>query len=239
MKSFKYIVPIILFVVFGGPIFAKKELQYRAAGVLPYAFDGNGTMQFLVGLSSVHGDQASDFGGLRDDEDNNDPVHTAAREGCEELMFIFDANESFEKLSVLADKHGKDFDVRKANSATYQMLYAAAKKASYSFSNNYRMYLVPIDYQENIVGRFQKRKDAYERKLRSCWNETTSLAWIAADAIFQKIDTRQDTDSIVINGVTLYEPFVQSLIVARSQGIIDAVQKSNLESQPVTSPSIV
>lgn len=199
----------------------EKHFSYHAAGVLPYAVDAHGKVSFLLGLSSVHRDQASDFGGLRDDIDDYYPKKTAAREGCEELMFIFDDNSSFEKILTLRKKYGKNFDISKAQSASYKQLAAAiSKNCLYSASNNYLMHFIEIPYQKDLPELFQQRKSSHAGLLPHCWNETLKLVWIRCDELFQAIDNRKPYGPVVIRNISLYEPFVQSLITARAHGII-------------------
>ena len=94
--------------------------SYHSAGILPYAIDQNNEIWLLVGLEPGRNNQAFDFGGKKDPEDNNNSAFTAAREGSEELLFIFDEDEQeFQRILNLGRAKGKNFDISKANSRTF------------------------------------------------------------------------------------------------------------------------
>jgi hypothetical protein len=217
----------VLFALLGAafaPLLGAKDLSYKAAGVLPYAIGNDGRIKLLLGVSS-HRNQASDFGGLRDDEDMQNPKVTAAREGCEELMFILDAEKAFARILALRNKYGNSFNPSKAKSTTYKTLRHALHKAPCAVNGTYRMYFTQIPYQKELPELFKHRKAAYSGSLPHCWHETTKIEWIDLCELLDAIDMRKDHNPIIINGITLYEPFVQSLLIARSQGIIATLSK--------------
>lgn len=179
-----------------------------------------GKVKVLLGLSSVHDDQASDFGGLRDAIDCYNPGQTAAREGCEELMFIFDHEADFKRLLVLRNTYGKKFDIVQASSSTYGHLYNGMDDGLSTFSDGYIMYFVNIPYQKNLSQLFLQRKALYEGLLPHCWDETVRLVWVDIDELFEAIDIRDLFRPVKIEDFNLYEPFVRSIKVARDQGII-------------------
>ncbi len=229
MKLFKLTILLTALWTSFGLSFGAKDFSYYAAGVLPYALDADGQLQFLLGLSSVHADQASDFGGLQDKIDDHYPQRTAAREGCEELMFIFDTDPSFKRILKLRNSYGKYFDMVKVHSVSYNRLYAAMSKSCLSsLSDNYIMHFIAIPYQENIPVMFQQRKLMYKGLLPHCWDETVRLVWVSVDEVFEAIAARSPFGPVVIKNFSLYEPFVKSLIVARSQGIIAQIKKTPL-----------
>lgn len=194
---------------------------YYAAGILPYAIDGTGKVKFLIGASSVHGDQASDFGGLKDLIDNNLSKKTAAREACEELMFILDDNITFKRIVSLCKKYKKNFDIGKSGSKCYQFLISALKNnCPYIINNGYIMHFVLIPYDETIVKRFRKRKTIFKEIVPKCWNETVSLAWVNLDHLLYAIKTKTHIQSITTENITLYKPFIKSIKIAHKSGII-------------------
>ncbi len=219
---------IALIGAFTGPLTA-ENYSYHAAGVLLYAHDDAGRTKILLGLSSVHGDEASDFGGLMDDIDRYRPELTAAREGCEELMFLFDSDSAFHELLLLRNKYKKNFDIAKAPSGSYKyLLNALADGCPYSLSEGYIMHFVKIPYQEHLPAVFSRRKSLYKTLYKGClphcWNETLSLVWADLDEVYTAIRMRASFEPITIKGCTLYEPFVKSLLVAESQKIILKIQ---------------
>lgn len=203
--------------------FGEKNFSYRAAGVLPYALGADGKVKFLLGVSSVHHNQVTDYGGLRDEIDKHHPKWTAAREGCEELMFLFDDNCAFEKIVALRNKQGKRFDAFKAGSQSYNQLFSSMSNAHFSVSDNYIMYFITLRFDESIPEVFRQRKSCYEGSLPDCWDETVKLIWVDADELFDVIDNKR---ILRIQNFNLYEPFVKSLVMARKQGIIAEIKKS-------------
>jgi hypothetical protein len=227
MKLFIYALLLLSLGANFGAGLAAENHSYVAAGVLPYAFDANGKVQFLVGLSSVHDNQASDFGGLHDKIDSYNAKRTAAREGCEELLFIFDTNPTFEKILTLRRTYKKNFNISTAQSSTYHRLYAAMhQNCCCSVSNDYIMHFIAVPYQENITALFQQRKLYYKGLLPRCWNETVQLIWVSVDQLYEAIDKRKTHGPVAIKDFNLYEPFVKSLMKARSQGIITHIKKT-------------
>jgi len=199
---------------------------YHAAGVLPYAYDQHGAVKILVGVSSVHGNKATDFGGLKDSEDGNNPYWTAAREGCEELMFILDQQSDFEEILKKRNKHGKQFDIFKAQSKTHTYLLTQLhrKKSCFcSSSNNYLMHFIQIDYQENLPALFEQRKKRYTSTVPYCWDETVKLVWLDLKKVLEAVTAKKHKNKLEVE---LYGPFAQSLRAALSTGIIERIIKS-------------
>lgn len=230
MKLLRFTVLLAVLGVAFGTLLGATDLSYKAAGVLPYAIGNDGRIKLLLGVGS-HRNKASDFGGLRDDEDMQNPKVTAAREGCEELMFALDTDEAFARILALRNKYGNLFDLSKAGSTTYKILRHALHKAPCSINGTYHMYFTQISYQENLLELFKDRKAAYSGSLPHCWNETTKIEWIDLCELLDAIDKRDNHNPIIINGITLYEPFIQSLLIARSQGIITTLSK---RTSPIT-----
>lgn len=221
-KNFKsFIVAALLFI-------SASTMPYKAAGILPYAINENGEVELLLGLSSIHGNQASDFGGLRDESDCNDSKITAAREACEELLFVFDNDEQFKRLLELRHAFGKNFDIVKARSQSFEILINRLYDAKNIYStswDNYVMYFVQIPHYASLSQIFDKRKQAYCNQLPHCWNETSQYSWIKLSDIKKAISQRGKSGApIKINNVYLYEPFVQSLITAYHNGIISEIK---------------
>ena len=205
-----------------GAINWAANAQYKAAGMLPYATSSTGELYFLVGVSSVHGNKASDFGGYKEKADNDSAEITAAREACEELIFIWDDTASFEKLLSERLRQGKNFDLRKQKSKTFELaLKKLRKHARFSSHNGYQMHFAKVSLDHHLPAKFLARKNYYNTHLPLSWNETVKLQWIQAKKIFQALDNRRGMAApVIIDGCTLYEPFLQSLQAARSQGII-------------------
>lgn len=219
-----------LIIVTGLLFVCASTMPYKAAGILPYTVDEQGEISLLLGLSSVHGNQASDFGGLKDESDGNDTRFTAAREACEELLFVFDNEPQFKRLLELRNYFGKNFDPAKAKSQSFEILMNKLQNGNthyHSSWDDYVMYFVSIPFYESFEEEFIQRKIKYDNKLPHCWNETTQFAWIKLADIMQAIAHRgKSRTPLKIGNVSLYEPFVQSMITSNNNGIIDAIRKS-------------
>lgn len=202
-------------------IHAEGTTSYHAAGVLPYAIDGTGRVKILLGASSVHKNQLSDFGGLRDEIDGYSPQRTAAREGCEELMFIFDGERAFKKIVSLRNTFKKKFDITKARSRSYKRLRNAMFHACPRVTNSgYIMHFIQIPYDETISTTFDKRKGLYQTLVPKCWNETVALVWVDLDDLLSAIHATAEPKLPIIAGFKLYKPFVQSLVAAYKNSVI-------------------
>jgi hypothetical protein len=208
----------IILTIFSG--FSGSRAHY-AAGILPYAVDGSGKIKILLGSSSVHADQLSDFGGLADASDNGCSQVTAAREGCEELMFIFDKETDFKRILVLRNRFKKKFDITKAASSTYDYLIKVIHTGCpYVINNGYVMYFVQIPYQEDMTQRFLERKELYRGLLPRCWNETVKFLWVDLDTLLEVMNKKYSKPV----DYRLYNPFVKSLKMAHEQNIIAGLQ---------------
>lgn len=208
---------------------AQASIAYKAAGVLPYAVDSTGGVKILVGVSSVHKNQATDFGGKADLIDNNNPLQTAAREGCEELMFVFDTDAKLKQLADARLVFGKALDISRLNSTSYIFLSQKLIDTVHCFAslcNQYMMHFIKFDYQEKLPKLFLKRKFAFTGRVPHSWDETAQLLWIDLDTVFHAIDNRSASGPVQIGNQCLYEPFVQSLLAARANGIIANILQS-------------
>lgn len=204
IKSFIY---LALLTVLGG------LNAYKGAGILPYAQGPDGHTYFLLGLSRVHHDHASDFGGLRDAADGFNPLVTAAREASEELMFLFDSDQQFEQLIQDRNLFGADSPID--HSHTYSYLYNRMCELSPCPSveyHGYTMYFMPIDYRADLPELLERRKALYGHRLTSCWNETTRLVWVPAESLLSAVSGSVDHSLPVAYGsITLYRYFAASL----------------------------
>lgn len=186
---------------------------YKGAGILPYAQGPDGQTYFLLGLSSVHHNHASDFGGLRDAVDGFDPRVTAAREASEELMFLLDSDQQFEQLIQDRELFGSESSV--AHSATYSSFYhllcAHGPCPSVEY-HGYTMYILPIDYRADLPDLLERRKALYGHRVTSCWNETTRLVWVNAQSLISAVSGSVDHAlPVVFGSITLYRYFAASL----------------------------
>ena len=144
--------------------------SYHSAGILPYAVDDQNNIWLLVGLEPGRNNQAFDFGGKKDPEDNNNSAFTAAREGSEELLFIYDEDEQeFQRILNLGRTKGKNFDISKANSRTFTRILDKINDKTTTFSTTargYITYLVQVTYRPDEAPQlFAQRRQNYGKQL--------------------------------------------------------------------------
>ena len=192
---------------------------YHAAGVLPYAVDTNNKVWLLLGSEAIKSGQACDFGGGKDYDDKDDSAVTAAREGCEELLFIFD-EEAKAFPTLLKSKLGYCFDFNA--SSTYKKLLHDIKhnKTSYNSTfNGYVTHFVKISYDVHLPTLFEARKKKYAGKLPFCWNEKVCLYWVPLQEVLGAITKSPDIYSVYVltsrGYVQLFAPFVESITTAQ------------------------
>lgn len=220
-------------------LFVLNLNAYHAAGVLPFYADKDGKIWLMLGKSTVHNNKVSDFGGLKDKEDNEDAYVTAAREGCEELLFALDEESSFARILQLRKKYGKhDFNLQQAQSLTHKKIMTALN-SDLCFpvtSHGYNMHFItfkPDTCNTTLFTqgneRLSSRKSKFKGTLPHCWNETAKFIFVTIDELFDAIDQQYTCsyDHVYLKNhdCYLYEPFIESMLKAREQGIIAQLQQ--------------
>lgn len=216
----------ILFVVSLGGM----QARYHSAGVLPYAIDKTNQIWVLVGTEPARHNQAFDFGGKKDSVDKDNPLYTGAREGAEELLFLYDETEQeFMHLIEQAQKYGKNFNPYKANSITYLQLMHNMNDNLRILSNGYMTYFVKVPYQFDIPDRFETRyrKFARGRNAPYNWFEKNALYWVKLTDLTKALTT-QNINNIVVPAenskgkrqISLFPSFAHSLYDALSRGTL-------------------
>lgn len=199
---------------------------YHSAGFAPYAIDTNNKKWILVGLEPFRGNQAFDFGGKKDDEDHDDSRYTAAREGTEELLFLFDVTDNFNRIVKIYNSHKNDFKLYKAGSSTYDFLRAAMKNSPTSLSRGYVTYFVKIDYNPTLPQNFINRRKS--QMLPSAWIEKNQLVWLPLDEIIRALNTHNDDSRLYVQSshgaIKLFPHFAQSLRTALKNGTLAQLQ---------------
>lgn len=203
-----------------------KDISYKAAGILPYAFDEYNQIWVLIGLEAIKNNQACDFGGGKDFNDHNQPALTAAREASEEILFIFDENtDEFEHLLESKNLFLKSFDIRKTQSKTYNFFLNQIDDTSCyeSISNEYITYFIKIPYESKLTDAFAKRKKQYATQLPFSWNEKITLCWVKLQDILAAIENSSSIQGIWVSteneSIELFPLFAQSLMQAHHNGI--------------------
>ncbi len=187
--------------------------SYNAAGVVPYAKDANGKIFVLLGYAHAGASNGywAQFGGRRENQDNNNPLFTAAREGAEELAFIFDTDQDLETLLHRNKKYGSTFKVSKSGSTTYQ-IFLNTQGMYERTARYYPLFFPRISYDAALSQKFQQRIALYGTRLPHCWNETKRIAWVPLDDLIAAIDSAyknhpqsgQHSVYVMVNGHNLH-----------------------------------
>lgn len=213
---------------------------YKAAGILPFAVDPQGRAHLLVGLenrSFKNGPvqaYAMDFGGKDDAQDNHNPAYTAAREGAEELTFIYDETPAdFKRIVDARHKFGSNFNVNASGARTYKRILEKIQKdeitqkpALYNNNNNfYIMYFPRFSYRD-VDQLFQTRIKQYGSQIPHDWHEKSHLVWLAIDDVIKAIKARSAYNQPLTvtspKGIlTIWPYFADSLIQAYQRGILE------------------
>lgn len=207
----------------------QKPVSYHSAGIVPYAVDQNNEAYILVGIEPGRYNQAFDFGGAKDPEDKENPAFTAAREGSEELLFIYDENDQdFKRLLDLHYKHGKTFNLYRARSNTYERILNKINDRNTSFqstSGGYVTYFVRISFRPQIPQLFIQRHQQYAGKLPYCWAEKNHLVWLKLKDVMHALGQSKDLRNVFVPAnqgrqAHLFYPFAQSLKTAEQNGTL-------------------
>jgi hypothetical protein len=215
------------------------QVHYHSAGVVPYAVDSANQVWVLVGTEPARHHQAFDFGGKKDPVDKDDPLYTAAREGAEELLFLYDeTDQEFIHLVELALRYGKNINLNRANSITYLQFLHNMNNNHKSLSNGYMTYFVKIPYQADIPTRFETRyknfKDAVlpgNKRVPYNWFEKSQLYWVKLTDLINALTT-QNIHNITLTAenskgkrqIYLFPAFARSLYDALRRGILAQIK---------------
>ncbi len=210
---------------------AAMQPRYHSAGIVPYALDNANQVWILVGTEPARHNQAFDFGGKKDPVDKDNPLYTAAREGAEELLFLYDeTDQEFMHLIELAQKYGKNLNLHRANSITYLQLLHNMNDNYKSLSNGYMTYFVKIPYQVDIPNRFEARYRKFSngnKRVPNNWFEKNYLYWIKLTDLINALTT-QNVQSMIVTAenskgkrqIYLFPSFAQSLYDALRRNIL-------------------
>jgi len=207
----------------------QKPISYHGAGIVPYAVDQNNEVYILVGIEPGRGNQAFDFGGAKDPEDKENPAFTAAREGSEELLFLYDENDQdFRRLLNLHRAHGKAFNLYRARSRTYERILDKIRDRDtsfQSFSGGYVTHFVKISFRTHVPQLFKQRYQQYAGRLPYCWAEKSHLVWLKLKDVVNALGQSKDLHNIFVptnqgRQVHIFYPFAQSLKTADQNGTL-------------------
>lgn len=162
----------------------KNILNKYSAGILPYTFDLNGKVLFLLG-KDLDGDW-SDFGGKSELNDKNDEKNTASREFYEETLgSVINVTECLNKIS---------------NANTIKIVSKTLN------GNPYYMYLVYIDYNNymetfNKTLNFIKYTHSGDKKIIFKIIEKNCIKWIYMDTLLNCVENKNMTSPISLRSI--------------------------------------
>jgi len=208
---------IITFLLSSHFLAHSMAVPYHSAGILPYAID-NQKKWLLVGLEPYRNNQAFDFGGKKDPEDHDNSRYTAAREGTEELLFLYDDANNFDRIVKIYNAHKDNFQLYKADSKTYHFFREAMKHSATSESRGYITYFVKIDYNPELPKNFINRRKS--QRLPGSWIEKNQLVWLSLDEIVTALKNNSNDNAFSVSGIKIFPHFAQSLRTAWQNGTL-------------------
>ena len=140
-----------------------------SAGILPYTYDLNGNCLILLG-KDIEGNW-SDFGGRCELKDNNNEIHTAAREFYEETLgSIISINECIDKININTNK----IISKTLNGSPYYMFVVYI-----DYDNYYDCFYKTLN--------FMKYHFSYEKHNFNKIIEKNNIRWFNINTIFNYI----------------------------------------------------
>ena len=157
----------------------KNTIRY-SAGILPYTFDQNGKLHFLLGKDN-DGDW-SDFGGRCEFKDHNEPLNTASREFYEETL---GAVINIQECLPLMNTNQKIIS-KTLNGSPYYM---------------YLIYIDFINYSDsfNKISNFLKFQ--FDVRQISRIVEKVAIRWVSMDTLLNCIENYVSNSPIPLRGV--------------------------------------
>ena len=157
----------------------KNNSRY-SAGILPYTFDQNGKLLFLLGRDNDS--DWSDFGGRCEFRDNNIPKNTASREFYEETLgAVLTIQECMDKIIET-----KKVESKTLNGSPYYMYFVYIDLVNYSDTFNKTANFLKYQFEQRTVSRLI---------------EKVNIRWVSIDTLLNCIDNRDDSKPISLRGV--------------------------------------
>ena len=151
-----------------------------SAGILPYSFDSNGKLFFLLGKDNDN--DWSDFGGRCEFKDRNDPINTATREFYEESL---GAILNIQETTLLINENNKIIS-KTLNGSTYYM---------------YPIYIDFLNYNEVFQKVMSFLRYQFDNSITSKLIEKVCIRWVSVDTLLNSIENKNPTLPISLRGV--------------------------------------
>jgi len=157
----------------------KNFIRY-SAGILPYSFDQNGQLFFLLGKDNEN--DWSDFGGRCEYKDQNEPINTATREFFEESL---GAVLSIQECITIINENNKIVS-KTLNGSPYYM---------------YPIYIEYINYSDTFQKTKEYLKYQFDNSITSKLIEKTAIRWVSMDTLMNNIENKNPSSPISLRGV--------------------------------------
>ena len=145
-----------------------KSVSRYSAGILPYSFDQNGKLVFLLGKDNDN--EWSDFGGRCEFKDQNNHKNTAAREFYEETLgAVLSIQECNDKMN------DKIIESKTLNGSPYYM---------------YLVYIDLLNYSDTFNKTSNFLKYQFDSRSLTKIIEKVSIRWVSIDTILNSIENR-------------------------------------------------
>ena len=162
----------------------KNNCNKYSAGILPYTFNLQGQLLFLLG-KDAEGDW-SDFGGKCEFRDKNEPINTATREFYEETLgAVLDISSCIEKIN--ASPNGNKVISKTLNGSPYYMYLVYVDYMNYTENFNKTSNFLKYHYFDNQV--------SLNKVI-----EKNDIRWVNLDTLLNCIDNKQ-SNLIPLRGV--------------------------------------
>jgi hypothetical protein len=149
-----------------------KNFNRYSAGILPYSFDQNGKLVFLLGKDNDN--DWSDFGGRCEFKDQNNPKNTATREFYEETLgAVLSIQECNDKIT------DKLIESKTLNGSPYYM---------------YLVYIDLVNYSDTFNKTCNFLKYQFDARATSKIIEKVSIRWVSIDTLLHCIE---NTDQVI------------------------------------------
>lgn len=157
-----------------------KNTSRYSAGILPYSFDQNGKLFFLLGKD--YENDWSDFGGRCEFKDNNNPINTATREFYEESL---GAILNVQETTTLINENNKIIS-KTLNGSPYYM---------------YPIYIDFLNYNEIFQKMCSFIRYQFDNLTISKLIEKVCIRWVSVDTLLNSIENKNPTSPIPLRGV--------------------------------------
>lgn len=230
----KMLSSIVLSILFSSSCFAQRA---NRVGVLPYAYDSQGKVHFLIGAEPKKGKLFvwSEFSGAQDEKDIDFPRQTAARvlNNGTRCYFGFEATQT-----ASLDKKPKKPTISLCNKGIEYIMPRLKGNQLIPLTSYYSVYLAPIDWVDHE--KFDRSPKIYEDGKLLVGATKQKFMWVSAQDLLAEIKSTPNRKDAKLPlkyrnayGITL-SPMTHDLLKnPQAQEIISALIK---KAPQVTKP---